>query len=196
MKALSMTQPWASLVAIGQKKIETRSWRTPYRGLLAIQGAKTWPDGARRLCFEEPFFEVLHAAKLVEIDPDPALRGLVGVERLPMGAIVAVAALVDCAPIVTRERRSLKRRSVAPDEEGLIRVWEPGQIAGETLIFGDETTPHEASFSDYTPGRFAWVLRNVRALREPVSCRGYPNIWPVGEELERQIREQLGEVAA
>lgn len=40
MKALSLTQPWASLVAVGAKRIETRSWRTSYRGPLAIHAAK------------------------------------------------------------------------------------------------------------------------------------------------------------
>jgi hypothetical protein len=36
MKGLTLTQPWATLVAIGAKRIETRSWPTRYRGLLAI----------------------------------------------------------------------------------------------------------------------------------------------------------------
>ena len=31
MKALTLTQPWATLVAIGAKRIETRIWRTDYR---------------------------------------------------------------------------------------------------------------------------------------------------------------------
>lgn len=34
MRGLSLTQPWATLVAIGAKKIETRSWTTTYRGAL------------------------------------------------------------------------------------------------------------------------------------------------------------------
>ena len=36
MKALSLRQPWATLVAIGAKQIETRSWSTAYRGTIAI----------------------------------------------------------------------------------------------------------------------------------------------------------------
>jgi hypothetical protein len=36
MKALSLTQPWASLVVAGAKKLETRSWPTYYRGPLLI----------------------------------------------------------------------------------------------------------------------------------------------------------------
>ena len=40
MKALTLWQPWASLVACGAKKFETRNWRTSYRGPLAIHAAK------------------------------------------------------------------------------------------------------------------------------------------------------------
>ena len=36
MKALSLKQPWANLVAEGKKTIETRKWSTKYRGDLVI----------------------------------------------------------------------------------------------------------------------------------------------------------------
>ena len=39
MKALSLRQPWASLIAEGRKTIETRTWRTRYRGPLAIHAS-------------------------------------------------------------------------------------------------------------------------------------------------------------
>lgn len=46
MKALTLTQPWAALVALGIKRVETRSWSTRYRGPLLIHAASTWtaPD--------------------------------------------------------------------------------------------------------------------------------------------------------
>lgn len=34
MKAIRLWQPWASLIALGHKTIETRSWPTKYRGPL------------------------------------------------------------------------------------------------------------------------------------------------------------------
>lgn len=43
MKALTLHQPWASLVALGVKTIETRSWATRYRGPLAIHAGATRP---------------------------------------------------------------------------------------------------------------------------------------------------------
>ena len=39
MKVISLLQPWASLVVKGAKKIETRSWATPYRGTLLIHAS-------------------------------------------------------------------------------------------------------------------------------------------------------------
>lgn len=41
MKALSVKQPWASLIASGQKPIETRVWPTNYRGELLIVSSKS-----------------------------------------------------------------------------------------------------------------------------------------------------------
>lgn len=39
MKVLSLTQPWATLICEGQKVIETRSWKTTYRGELYIHAS-------------------------------------------------------------------------------------------------------------------------------------------------------------
>ena len=47
MKALSLTQPWATLVVTGAKQIETRSWSTRYRGSLYIHAAKGFPAHAK-----------------------------------------------------------------------------------------------------------------------------------------------------
>jgi len=45
MKALSVKQPYASLIALGQKPIEFRSWYTHYRGRLLICASKEpYPD--------------------------------------------------------------------------------------------------------------------------------------------------------
>lgn len=39
MKAISLLQPWASLVIMGVKTIETRSWNTKYRGKILIHAS-------------------------------------------------------------------------------------------------------------------------------------------------------------
>lgn len=43
MRALSVRQPWASLIASGRKTIELRSWSTKYRGpVLILSGTGVW----------------------------------------------------------------------------------------------------------------------------------------------------------
>ncbi len=49
MKALSLHQPWASMIAMGSKTIETRTWPTRYRGELLIASTKK-PEIPGRLC--------------------------------------------------------------------------------------------------------------------------------------------------
>lgn len=41
MKVLSLTEPYATLIRLGKKKIETRSFKTNYRGELYIHASST-----------------------------------------------------------------------------------------------------------------------------------------------------------
>src|SRR5438270_11273502 len=84
--ALSLTQPWATLVVTGAKRVETRSWKTPYRGWLGIHAAKGFPRWARELCSEEPFRSALAAA------------GIDAWTDLPVGALLGGVRLLDCVP--------------------------------------------------------------------------------------------------
>lgn len=81
MKALTLTQPWATLVALGHKRYETRSWGTEYRGELAIHAAKTFPPHARDLA--------TGAA---------AVRKLLAGAPLPLGVVLCVVRLVNVFP--------------------------------------------------------------------------------------------------
>lgn len=92
MRALTLWQPWASLVACGAKRIETRRWTTGYRGPLAIHAA------ARPVDFNligKEFVRV--AAPLIwrGISQDLSRTLLM---HLPVGKILAVCHLVDVLP--------------------------------------------------------------------------------------------------
>lgn len=91
MKAISLWQPWATLVAIGAKRIETRSWSTKHRGPIAIHASA----GAQgRLSFDAPDFrDALNDA------------GYETFPTLPFGSVVAVANLVDVRPMFDRNCR-------------------------------------------------------------------------------------------
>jgi activating signal cointegrator 1 len=89
VKALSLTQPWATLIAIGAKRIETRSWSTTFRGPVAIHAAKSMPLWAREFAYADPAGRVLNRAGILLGNNCAAL---------PRGAIVALAELVAVAP--------------------------------------------------------------------------------------------------
>jgi len=140
MKAISLWQPWASLVAFGEKRFETRSWSTAYRGPIAIHATKTFPASAVYLCANEPPF---HATL--------AKAGFRRPDELPRGAVVAVAELVAC--ISTNDLRDL------------LAEWPKG------------ASRDEEDFGDFSPGRWAWKMENVRRLADPVPAKGARGLW-------------------
>lgn len=81
IKAISLVQPWASLVAIGAKRIETRSWPAKYSGPLALHASKGFPKEAKEIFLQEPFKSAL------------ARGGINSPSELPLGAVVAVCRL-------------------------------------------------------------------------------------------------------
>jgi activating signal cointegrator 1 len=76
LKVLSLLQPWASLVVMGAKQIETRSWNTTHRGVLLIHASKGKAGGI--LAEEQPF------KKHIE-----------DFNKLPFGAIIGQVTLTD-----------------------------------------------------------------------------------------------------
>lgn len=59
MRAISLLQPWATLVALGAKRRETRSWPTRYRGPIAIHASKGMPRASEEACSLPLIKEVL-----------------------------------------------------------------------------------------------------------------------------------------
>lgn len=81
MKALSLWQPWATLIALGEKQVETRSWSTNYRGQIAIHAAKRMEPDQLEFCAQPTFQQALSKHGILTRD-------------LPLGAIVAVVDLM------------------------------------------------------------------------------------------------------
>jgi hypothetical protein len=131
MKALTLTQPWATLVAVGAVTHETRSWQTKYRGPLAIHAAKGFPKWAREICSTQPFRRLL------------AQHGYRDPTGLPVGVVLGTVELVDCLAVT--------KANLPP---------EPDRSVGE-----------------YGPGRFMWVLQNVKTLPEPILAKGMLGLW-------------------
>lgn len=173
MKTLTLHQPWASLVALGVKTIETRSWSTSYRGPLAIHAGLRKPgfDDMRTVVASHEAWNRWVAAGHIERASCHVLPG-------PLGAVVATATLVDCVPI--RGDRINDGHVLVLDDE----LWlaEPAELqahepwATETVQSAwriDEERP----FGDYRDGRWAWILTDILPLAEPIPARGHQGLW-------------------
>lgn len=161
MKALSLTQPWATLIACGAKRIETRSWRTDFRGRIAIHTAKGLGSvGGKRglyaLCAEAPFANAFADAFAATRE-----EAFDAARELPLGAIVALATIKDVKLIDMK-----------------LRAW----------VMSQNVTPFEYNFGDYTSGRYAWFLEDVVPLPEPVYCKGALGLWDVPHEIDLQLK--------
>lgn len=178
MKAITLYQPYASLIACGVKTIETRSWSTPYRGLLAIHAAKTvpeeWEDEGDDLC--RRFKNELGDRVLGDS------KSLFGGAVLPRSAIVAVAMLKECLPT-----------DDTYDDEGYLfdataRASVPGADDADTRIRVPDNDLLTGNFSE---GRFGWMLTNVKPLKQPVAARGKQGLWDVDAALQALINKEL-----
>lgn len=115
MKAISLKQPWASFIAMGKKTIETRMWKTNYRGKLLIVSSKTMDKNY----------------------PYPSFLSI----GLPFGQALAIARLIDCRPMRKEDE--------------------------ELAMYSCE------------PGRYAWILKDIRKIEKPFPVKGQLGIYEV-----------------
>lgn len=191
MRALTIRQPWASLIATGAKTIETRPWRTDYRGPVLIHAgahrpATFWhhhgdddvPPSIDRVSMS-PYWEWTE-------DVDDYTSG--GAYRWigPLGAVVAVATLRDIYPI----------HDVCDviDTEGVPVVWADDHcLHVEHDEINVDYLEDERHFGDYTGGRWAWLLDNVRPLPTPVPAKGKQGLWRPSDMLTHAVSHVLRE---
>lgn len=84
MQVITIRQPWATLIALGEKEYETRSWQTKYRGKLAIHAGKQIDIEA---CHDKSILNELNK------------HGITLISELPTGSIIAIAELTDCLKV-------------------------------------------------------------------------------------------------
>ena len=153
MKTLSILQPWASLVAHGHKKIETRSWNTKYRGELLIHASAS---PVSKIIKKMPlsFWDLIKEVGL--LTPD-----------LPFGAIIGKVNLVHVVESsYCFSGNEFEIEDFSKDSTGNrypVRKWD---ISEQELAFGD-----------YSPGRFGWLLSDPVLFDKPIPCKGKLGIW-------------------
>lgn len=202
MRALTIRQPWAQLIALGIKWIETRSWATKYQGPVLIHAGKHKP---RTEWFRDngppmpPWFDLYAMAgcyRWLEDERD-GWWDLGGYEWVgPLGCVVAVADLVDCVPICGADERVPRAwmphiaevRGEGPQAGQL--WWWKGSDGGyaPTSRWITQDVSDQRPFGDFTPGRHAWLLDNVRPLSTPVPAKGRQGLWKPDDALIDAVR--------
>lgn len=191
MKALSLWQPWASLMASGHKAIETRpAWAMRMLPLvgsdLAICSTRTTP--AQEFGGAMLVRELREAALEAHPEVDPA--ELVTRPTLwPSGAVLALVRVADVVPM---------RSASLPIADGPPRYC---AVSDHVLAVTDHVgalsavsvnIEAERPFGFYEPGRVAIITDNLRRLPEPVPVTGHQQVWNLPIEVEAEVRAALG----
>lgn len=213
LRALTLHQPWTTFVVAGPKTIETRSWKTSYRGWIALHAGSTVPPYlglGRRGRREIGDYEVEkdQSGLLLRKVADPNWWPY----RLPLGAIVAAAELVDCIPMTTHADlgdpeclvvhgdgtvdHAIPATPPPPGPANVVRLDEPDVPEGIHLI--RDITAQEP-YGDFAPGRWAWMLGRVIRLPRAIPCAGHQGLWDLrraGPEVVDTVEDLIARRAA
>jgi hypothetical protein len=149
MYAITLHQPWATLIALGIKTVETRSWPAPERLLRQTIA--------------------IHAARRMVRRPDDRiereLRARLGgdwLRAIPTGAVVVTATLAGMARVAYMDPMTGHAVHEAGTEMG--------------CAVGRGRTPVDP-WGDFSAGRWLWFLDDVAALPEPIPAVGHQSFW-------------------
>ena len=154
MSAITLWQPWASLIAEGLKVQETRSWAPPdwlIDKRIAIHAAK----------------RKLTKAELQDLDPtihqDMLARyGYNWTNKVPYGAIIATAHLFGVCKVIgdckLGEHNTWGLEGVRTNNGEHVR------------LFGD-------CYGDYSVGRYIWGLQHIQKKSRPIPMAGRQGLW-------------------
>lgn len=174
MDAISLWQPYASLIAVEAKPFETRHWAPPRR----LIGKRIAIHAARKIEGESSLlaWKVAHgrygdelARKLAASIEGFSRADLLGNFRgvlLPIGCVVCTAVLDAVFQVGERaEGTAVPSASIVARMEG--RPYPPCF----TVRYDD--------FGDYRPGRWAWSLVDVRPLTPPIKAIGRQGLFSI-----------------
>lgn len=194
-KALTLWQPWASLICPGPgrepiKTIETRSWSTKHRGPVLICSAAKLPTDSLRVgewWVNAPRRQGRYQARsyMIENHDGPWRGSEAELVPLPPGAALGVATIVDCLPIVNDGTR---RNGIDAGRNGTAaaRVDDP-QTGVEVIRAVTDQLP----YGDFTPGRYGWLLGDIRSFAEPIPVKGGQQLWNVNNGRNPGLAEAI-----
>ena len=165
MKALTLYQPWASLIAESVKDKETRSWpasKDVWGERVAIHAGKS----------KQPLSRVMATALLEPLRKKQGLAKLDDVtESVPYGAVVATARLQYCVKVTGEDVqvRESGTYTAARDPDG--------------RLYAIKVDP----YGDFAVGRWIWKFTDIEKLDEPIEIGGRQRLWNLPKEVEELL---------
>lgn len=164
LPAISLWQPWASVLFVPKlKPIETRHWKTTFRGKLVIHAAK------------KQSWELAHLFSLKLTDPrntDHLVNAKIdSYLSLPFGALIGTVEMTECiatssddlpdsCPCPDAVDSIINRERFGPFLEGA--AWDVAE-----------------SWGDFSANRFGWCFKNPQLFPEPIPCIGRQGFFSV-----------------
>ena len=156
MKVISLLQPWATLVVIGAKKIETRSWNTKYRGPILIHASAGKKEVNREI--------------MLDFQQEFSHLNLPRYRDLPFGAIIGKVNLMHTVQ---------SEYCFGGNEFEITDTSKTGYPVSKFIL-----TKQELAFGDYSPSRYGWLLSDPVQFSNPIPAKGQLNIWNYDLKME------------
>lgn len=201
MKAITIMQPYATLIMLGVKRFETRP--APPNGDMRPDGVRGLPG----LAINAGERIAIHAGTATTVkrrtrqvfgdyevendtgrrgDPQLLLRGdkLAWPYRLPMGALLGTVEVTRALPINTGADVEI---SAWTDLNNTVRDLEVCTLIGFTEApngalradYEYDDLDDQIPYGDWQPGRWAWELANVERFDRPIPVKGKQGVWEV-----------------
>lgn len=168
MRAITIKQPWASLIVEGIKDVENRTWRCPQKYI-----GKRVLVHAGSTC-EKRHWSALNENQLRDIRNTHFYNDFV--DNLPAGAIIGSVKIVDC--VVNHKSVWAEKTFEMVDQYCKTGCYGTNKCTNKCFNFNSKE-------NDLI---YNWVLANPIKFSEPIPCRGklsfweYPNILAEPEE--------------
>jgi hypothetical protein len=150
MKVLTLWEPWATLLVHGVKKIETRPKPTTWtieKGTYLIHAAKKWTQRQDNLCTLDFRNDLNKIMDIIKIGHPYWER------EFHFGHIIGAVDIIEC--------KKIPKLISDSDNEIYTCLYENFTISWD-----------EFSFGDYREGRYAWICRNQKVLKNPIPYKG------------------------
>lgn len=208
MKAIVVRQPWATLIAIGIKTIETRP--APPNGPMRPQGVRGLPglplERGERIAIVagatpgtavgEDLGDSGWYYESTAGDPSCVVNWKLPAEfhDAPLGAVVCTVQVDDALPIVDGHPPSHAEitKEGPPYWNGTHRwLAAPPNLWRTSKSVPMPNDADQLPLGDYTPGRWGWLLSDPQPCT-PVPCKGRQGVFRLPDDVTEALGQEVG----